>query len=57
MTRMTNTELQAALADAVDLSNWYFDDQNWHLAEYWHLRAVEVLALMDGPKPSELTLQ
>lgn len=39
---MTNSELEAALAEAVDWSNWHFDDQNWHLAERWHLRAVQL---------------
>jgi hypothetical protein len=37
---MTNTELHAALAEAVEWSNWHFSDQNWHLAERWHLQAV-----------------
>jgi hypothetical protein len=38
---MTNTELHAELAEAVEWSNWHFADQNWHLAEQWHLRAVQ----------------
>lgn len=38
---MTNSDLEAALAEAVEWSNWHFDDQNWRLAEQWHLRAVQ----------------
>lgn len=38
---MTNTELEAALNEAVNTSNWYFGD-NETLCEYWHLRACEL---------------
>lgn len=41
-TEMTNTERQARLAEAVEMSNWYFDAHDWRLAEQWHLRAVEL---------------
>lgn len=44
---MTNTELQAALAEAVTWSNWYFDEQNWAMAEQWGLRAEELQAAAD----------
>lgn len=44
---MTNTELEAALAEAVDWSNWYFDDSNWKMAELWHLKAVELQAAVE----------
>lgn len=40
--RMTNNELQAALLEAVETSNRYFDDRDWRMAEQWHLRAVEL---------------
>lgn len=41
---MTNTQLDVALAEAVAMSNWWFDDQNWTLAEWWGLRAEELHA-------------
>lgn len=41
---MTNSQLQAALAEAVEWSNWYFDDCNWSLSEQWHVRAVDLQA-------------
>lgn len=44
---MTNTELQAALAEAVEWSNWHFEDQNWRMSEQWHLRAVELQAAVE----------
>lgn len=45
---MTNThtptlpELRAALAEAVEWSNRFFDDGDYWLAEQWHLVAVEL---------------
>lgn len=39
---MTNTELRAALDEAVDWSNWHFEAEDWNLSEQWHLRAVEL---------------
>lgn len=39
---MTNTELQAALLEAVETSNRYFEDGDFRMAEQWHLRAVEL---------------
>jgi hypothetical protein len=44
---MTNTDLQAALAEAVTWSNWYFEASEWWLAEQWHLVAVELQAEID----------
>lgn len=41
---MTNSDLQAALAEAVEWSNWHFEDQNWHMAERWHNRACGLQA-------------
>lgn len=41
MAEMTNGDLEAALAEAVEWSNWHFMDQSWHLAERWHLLAVQ----------------
>lgn len=44
---MSNDELREALRQAVEASNWHFMDQNWRLAEWWHLRAVELQAAVD----------
>lgn len=45
--RMTNTELRAALIDAVACSNRYFYSSNWRLSRYWHYRAVELQQALD----------
>lgn len=41
---MTNTQLEAAFAEAVEWSNRYFDDGDYRMAEQWHLRANELAA-------------
>jgi hypothetical protein len=41
---MTLPELEAALTEAVHTSDWWFDDQNWKLSEWWGLRAEELHA-------------
>lgn len=44
---MTNTDLQAALDEAVDWSNWFFEGEDFAAAEQWHLRAVDLQAAVD----------
>lgn len=41
-------ELRAALAEAVEWSNWFFDAQDWMQSEQWHLVAVELQAELDA---------
>jgi hypothetical protein len=43
---MTNTELEAALREAVQTSNFYFADNEW-LCEQWHLKACDLQAELD----------
>lgn len=38
----TVPKIEAALAEACAWSNWYFLDQNWTMAEQWHLRAEDL---------------
>lgn len=45
---MTNTELQAALIEAVAQSNRYFEDGNWALSEYWHVHAVLLQSVLEN---------
>jgi hypothetical protein len=48
---MTNTQLRAALDEAVRWSNWYFDGGEWWLAEQWHLKATDLQAALDARRP------
>lgn len=45
---LIRAEVEATLRVAVETSNWHFEDQNWMLAEQWHLRAVELQAELDA---------
>jgi hypothetical protein len=43
----TEAELREALREAVEWSNWFFDAQDFRMAEQWHLVAVELQAELD----------
>lgn len=44
---MSNGELQGRLELAVDASNSAFEGEDWEMAQYWHLRAVELTAELE----------
>lgn len=41
MTRTPLENAESCLRDCVEMSNWYYEDRNWKMAEHWHLKAVE----------------
>ena len=49
---MTNTNTAAALAEAVETSNRFFDDGDFRMAEQWHLRAVELQQKLEASRPA-----
>lgn len=49
----TVPELRAALLEAVEWSNWFFEAQDWMQSEQWHLVAVELQAELDAAAAAE----
>lgn len=44
---MTLDELREAYREACEWSNWYHDGEQWPLAEWWSLRALELHAAVE----------
>jgi hypothetical protein len=46
--RPTGPELMAALQEATDWSNWFWDARDYRMAEQWHLVAESIQRELDA---------